>query len=124
MTTNMPDFSKSFKFHHCDSPTEYTWHPDGSVTWNDGENNPGTFLGGRAKGNIQNGIWTVMHNTLLDKIKAFTLSTNASVFINNGTYEIYYDDIDTPAKATTDEQMEALMKAFVLIEKASHGKKP
>lgn len=59
--------------------------------------------------------------SLLSRIKAFTEATNSSVFIHDGFYEVYYNGVDAPAKAETDEDLEKLMKAVVTLYEATRG---
>lgn len=55
----------------------------------------------------------------LSRIKAFTEATNSSVFIHDGIYEVYYNGVDAPAKAETDDGLEKLMDAVVVLYEAT-----
>jgi hypothetical protein len=55
---------------------------------------------------------------LLDAIKDFTLSTGASVFINEGTYEVHCFGLNSPFKADNDHNMINLMEAIIVLEGA------
>ena len=57
--------------------------------------------------------------SLISRIKAFTEVTNSSVFIHDGFYEVYYNGVDAPAKAETDEDLEKLMNAVVVLYEAT-----
>jgi hypothetical protein len=62
---------------------------------------------------------TEPQETMLEAIKDFTLSTGASVFINEGTYEVYCFGLNNPFKAATDDMMHRLMEAISLLHEAS-----
>jgi hypothetical protein len=62
---------------------------------------------------------TETQETMLEAIKDFTLSTGASVFINEGTYEVYCFGLNSPFKAATDDMMHRLMEAISLLHEAS-----
>jgi hypothetical protein len=61
---------------------------------------------------------TETQETMLEAIKDFTISTGASVFINEGTYEVYCFGLNSPFKAATDAEMWKLIEAVEMLEGA------
>jgi len=57
-------------------------------------------------------------DNLLDAIKSFTLSTGASVSINEGAYEVYWAGFDNPFKADNDHDMINLMESINVLDGA------
>jgi hypothetical protein len=62
---------------------------------------------------------TETQETMLEAIKDFTISTRSSVFINEGTYEVYCFGLNSSFKAATDDMMHRLMEAISLLHEAS-----
>jgi hypothetical protein len=55
-------------------------------------------------------------DNLLESIKDFTTRTKASVFINDGSFEVYWAGLDNPFKAVTDDEMWKLIEAVEMLE--------
>lgn len=92
-----------------------------NITW-DGCTGISRYSMGSVARFIEDGTWEIVgeEETLLSRIKAFTQDTNASVFIVDGKYEIYYNGECLPAKADTDEDVEKLMEAIVVLDGATY----
>jgi hypothetical protein len=80
---------------------------------------------------VLKGTWKIISSTpitttLLEKLKQFTLDTGASVFIDDGQYEVYFDAsritvCGNPAKAASDEELEKIVDAILTLNKAVSG---
>ncbi len=57
------------------------------------------------------------NKNILSSIKAFTITTGATVMISDGKYEVYWD-ADVPVLARTDEDMEKTMDSIYFLNGA------
>lgn len=148
MKTNNVDFGKSFKFKHKNGvdSTVYTYHKPSTqgqsakVTWKGPDSHYGDgycmYSVENARQLVQNGYWIILpsetpdnsHNTenisednLLDEIKAFTATSNHSVFIHDGYFEVYQAGLaEFPYKCKDEEQLRSVMQALSVLDKVSH----
>lgn len=142
MKTNNVDFGKSFKFKYASNYIVYTCHKadEGGfckVTWDEAyQRNPIPLLHNKLIVNyIENGAWIVLpsestdnsHNTentpednLLNEIKAFTATSNHSVFIHEGYFEVYQAGLtEYPYKCKDDETLKSVMQALKVLDGVS-----
>jgi len=73
---------------------------------------------------IERGLWEITEETkpsLLEKLKQLTIDTSTNVFIVNGQYEVYFDEFSNPAKASSEEELEKIIDAILLLNKAVNG---
>lgn len=95
---------------------------DYEITWEGADILP-SYSTISVKSLVGEGCWKIVSQTdecFLSRIKTFTEATNASVFITDGAYEVFYDGAASPAKAATDEDMEKLMNAIVVLDGATY----
>lgn len=59
--------------------------------------------------------FNVEDETLLEKIKRVTKLTDANIFIVDGNYEVYYNSIDCPSKASNDAELDRILDALMLL---------
>ena len=70
------------------------------------------------RGSSHNTEKTAENNNFLDTIKAFTASSNHSVFIYEGKFEVYQAGLtEYPYKCKDDEQLITVMNALTVLDK-------
>lgn len=144
MKTNNVDFGKSFKFKQKNEvgTTVYTYHKpimvgeSAKVTWystnSNYEDSYAMYSVEDVERLVREGYWIVLpsettdnsHNTentsednLLDEIKAFTATSNHSVFIHEGKFEVYQAGLtEFPYKCKDDETLRSVMQALSVLD--------
>lgn len=131
MKTNNVDFGKSFKFRVKESKTVYIFKQgkgfciEGVGKWHYCDD-------AGARKAVEMGGWIVLpcestdnsHNTekttednLLDEIKAFTATSNHSVFIHEGYFEVYQAGLtEFPYKCKDDKTLRSVMQALKVLD--------
>lgn len=144
MKTNNVDFGKSFKFKTGSHDLIYTCSAVDSkgeciVSWDWGKGDgveSTDYMGSSVRDFIKRGSWIVLPSntketiekspypikfdtgSLLDQIKHFTATSNHSVFVRAGIFEVYQAGMPGfPYKCKDDEQLRSVMQALSVLDK-------